>query len=175
MAGGFTRRRALAAGAAALTGALATVYARAGQAGSRAAVGGGVDEALAKSDLIYITPLRADGQESTCQSEVWFVADGRDIHVVTAHDAWRARAVKRGWTRARIWVGDVGVWKRSGGAYRKLPSLEAEGELVTDSAVHERVLKRYGDKYSLEWLMWGPRFRNGLADGSRVMLHYTPV
>jgi hypothetical protein len=169
--GGFTRRRTLMAGGAMLTGALWSLRAGAGQKADRA----GLDQALASSDLIYVTPLRRDGRESTCQSEVWFVAEGRDVYVVTAHDAWRARAVKRGRTRARVWVGDVGVWKRSGGAYRKLPGMEVRGEMVADAAVHQRVLGRYGDKYSLEWLMWGPRFRSGLAEGSRVMLHYAPA
>lgn len=134
-----------------------------------------LDRALQESDLIYLTPLHAGGRESTCQAEVWFVADGGDAYVVTATDAWRARAVKQGLSRARAWVGDVGVWSDSDGAYRRLPATEVEATLITDATTHERVLERFGDKYSLEWVMWGPRFRNGLADGSRVMLRYRPV
>lgn len=137
--------------------------------------GAALDAGLAESDVIYVTPLRAGGRESTCQAEVWFVAEGRDAYVVTASDAWRARAVKRGHRRARIWVGDVGVWSDSDGAYRDLPSMDMHGSLVTDTSEHQRVLERFGDKYSLEWVMWGPRFRNGLAEGSRVMLRYRPL
>ncbi|MFU8817367.1 MAG: hypothetical protein ACNA7W_18620, partial [Pseudomonadales bacterium] len=91
------------------------------------------------------------------------------------HDAWRARAVTRGLTRARVWVGDVGVWTRSNGAYRALPQLQAEAEFVTDRAEHARVLEMFGAKYSMVWLIWRRRFRNGLADGSRVMLRYQPI
>jgi hypothetical protein len=131
-----------------------------------------LEAGLAESDLIYLTPLHGDGRESTCQAEVWFVAEGHDAWVVTANDAWRARAVKRGIDRARVWVGDVGVWTRADGAYRRLPVADAEVAQVDDADVHVRVLTLFGSKYPLSWVLWGPRFRNGLADGSRVLLRY---
>ena len=144
-------------------------------AGPRLAAAQPLAEALAASDLVYLTPLRGDGTPSRCQAEVWFVYDGADIFVVTATQAWRAEAVRQGRSRARIWVGDLGNWKRTEGAYRALPALEARGELVADVAVHAAVLERFADKYPLSWLRWGPRFRNGLSDGSRVMLRYRPL
>ena len=131
-------------------------------------------ELLAGTDLVYLTPLRSDGAESRCQAEVWFVAEGTDIWVVTATDAWRARAVRSGRTRARLWIGDLGVWTRAEGKYRELPSLDAEASLVTDAALHNHVLSLFGAKYPVSWVLWGPRFRKGLADGSRVMLCYKP-
>ena len=168
----INRRNLLMLGGTALCGALLPPRLRAAGASES---GTGIESALAESDLIYLTPLHADGRESTCQAEIWFVADGRDAYVVTASDAWRARAVKNGLTRARVWVGDVGVWSRSGGAYRELPSMETDVALITDAAEHARVLGLFGDKYSMEWVIWGRRFRNGLADGSRVMLRYQPA
>lgn len=124
------------------------------------------------SQLIYITPLRTDGRESRCQAEVWFARDGLSLYVVTAADAWRARAVRNGLSQARIWVGDVGVWSRSDGAYLNLPALQTAASFETDSLRHAAVLALMGQKYTAEWNTWGPRFRNGLADGSRVMLRY---
>ncbi len=124
------------------------------------------------SEVIYITPIRSDGQESRCQSEVWFTRDGLSLYVVTAHDAWRAEAVRRGLTTARIWVGDVGVWSRSDGAYRNLPVVQGKASLETDTLRHAAILALMGQKYTREWPTWGPRFRDGLADGSRVMLRY---
>ena len=163
----FNRRSVLLMGTAAACGSVLR---------SRRVTAAVPDAVLAESDLIYVTPLHGDGRESTCQAEVWFVADGSGgAYVVTASDAWRARAVKNGLARARVWVGDVGVWRDSGGAYRKLPGMEVRGALVSDPAEHERVLERFGEKYTLGWVMWGPRFRNGLAEGSRVMLRYRPV
>ncbi len=132
-------------------------------------------QAEQESHLIYLSPLKSNGALSSCQAEVWYVQSESDMYVVTASSAWRAEAVKRGLSRTHIWVGDVGMWKSSDGAYLKLPSLNAEGSLVDDPAAHARVLERFGTKYASEWGTWGPRFKNGLADGSRVMLRYAPV
>lgn len=133
-----------------------------------------IKSALEKTDLIYLTPLRADGKESQCQAEVWFVAVDSAAYVVTAADTWRARAAQQGLNKTRIWAGDVGVWTKSKGKYRDLPSYPANSSLITDPLEHKRILEIFGAKYSLEWVIWGPRFRNGLEKGSRVMLKYAP-
>ena len=127
--------------------------------------------AVAESDLIYLTPIRSDGTESRCQAEIWFVHDRGDLVVVTASDAWRARAVERGLQSTRIWIGDVGEWN-SKARYKKLPVVMANASIDRDPATHTRVLGRFGEKYPLQWMLWGPKFENGLTDGSRVMLRY---
>jgi hypothetical protein len=132
-------------------------------------------KALEDSDLVYITPLKRDGGESRCHAEVWFVFDGHDVFVVTAAKAWRRRAIAEGLNRARLWVGDYGNWQRSNGKFRQAPELLAVAATVDDKAEQARVLDLYGDKYRLEWIVWGRRFKNGLADGSRVMLRYSPI
>ncbi|MFM7118874.1 MAG: hypothetical protein ACKOZX_01240 [Gammaproteobacteria bacterium] len=169
------RRRALLAlsgiGSGMLGAALA--WPRLGQAAASPAEG--LAERLSASDLIYLSPLKTNGTESRCQAEVWFVAEGTDVWVVTATDAWRARAVRAGLARARLWIGDLGVWTRTDGRYRELPSVDAEGALVTDAALQNHVLALFGAKYPVSWVLWGPRFRNGLADGSRVLLRYQPM
>lgn len=131
-----------------------------------------LEESLKESDLVYLTPLRGDGSESRCQAEIWFAYDGTDLFVVTASAAWRAEAVRLGLTDARIWVGDLGNWKRTEGRYRQLPALETRASFVVDGETQKTVLDLFGDKYPLSWIRWGPKFRNGLADGSRVMLRY---
>jgi hypothetical protein len=80
--------------------------------------------------------------------------------------------LRAGLPRARIWIGDLGVWTRAEGRYRSLPQVEAVGSLVEDSAEQARVLGLFGAKYPVSWVLWGPRFRRGLEDGSRVMLRY---
>lgn len=129
----------------------------------------------AESPLIYISPYKTNGDLSRCQAEVWYAQDGADMYVVTASNAWRARAISAGLQRTKIWVGDVGPWQRSGGGYKNLPALQANGAQINDAAQHARLLQIFGAKYADEWGSWGPRFRNGLADGSRVMLRYQPV
>ena len=132
-------------------------------------------DALASSPLVYVCPLKKDGAESACHGEVWFVQDGADVLVVTAEERWKARAVRGGLDRARLWVGDFGVWTRSGGRFKSGPTFVAKSSFDADPAARERALAAYGKKYPAEWDKWGPRFRDGLADGSRVLLRYAPV
>lgn len=156
-------------------GLIAGVMAHPGAVARAAVPSADLREAMDDSPLIYLTPMRGDGTESRCQAEVWFAHYRADLYVVTAHDAWRARAIAGGLTRARVWVGDVGVWSDSDGAYRQLPQLETIGSREQDPDVHQAVLDVMGDKYPLQWFVWGRRFRNGLADGSRIMLKYQIV
>lgn len=130
--------------------------------------------AMAESRLIYLTPLQSSGAESRCQAEIWYVLHDGSMYVVTATDAWRTEAIRRGLTQARVWVGDVGNWRRADGRYRTLPAVEATASVETDATRREQVLAAMGEKYADEWPTWGPRFRNSLADGSRVMLKYQP-
>ena len=132
-------------------------------------------EAAETSPLIYLTPIQSNGAESRCQAEIWFASYGGAMYVVTAAEAWRAQAIRQGLTQARIWVGDVGMWQRADGGYKALPMVGATASIETDAAVQGQVLEVMGGKYSDGWDTWGPRFRNGLADGSRVMLKYEPT
>ena len=131
------------------------------------------EQAEKESSLVYVSPLRKDGAESTCHGEVWFVKDGNDLLVVTAADRWRAQAIAKGLDRARLWVGEHGVWKNSNGAFRSSPMHDATARIDADA--HQKALEAFGSKYSKEWGKWGPRFKDGLADGSRVLIRYSPV
>ncbi|MFT4583565.1 MAG: hypothetical protein ACI915_003191 [Gammaproteobacteria bacterium] len=128
--------------------------------------------ALDKSKLIYLTPIVSGGKESACHGEVWFVHHDQEIFVVTQADAWRAEATRQGFNKAKIWIGEFGAWKKSKNHYLSAPYLRIEGKLEKDPTVHASLLEVFGAKYSDEWSSWGPRFSNGLADGSRVMLRY---
>ncbi len=127
---------------------------------------------LDKSKLIYLSPLQSDGSESACHGEVWFVHHAGEIFVVTRSDAWRAEAIRRGLRRAAIWIGEFGVWKRAKDRYRSASYLEIVGRFEEDPATHAAILGHYSEKYADEWGSWGPRFRKGLSEGSRVMLRY---
>ncbi|MEM1230791.1 MAG: hypothetical protein AAGI15_09660 [Pseudomonadota bacterium] len=131
--------------------------------------------AAADTDLIYLANERADGALGRCQAEVWFVPLDGEFVVVTDAKSWRVRQARREDSRVRIWVGDVGRWQNAKGAWRDLPSISANGRLDADPAFHEKALAAFGRKYPASWLLWGPRFRNGLADGSRLLLRYQPL
>lgn len=135
-------------------------------------------DAPAKADLdsplIYVSPMTSSGGLSRCQAEVWFAAVGGGLYVVTDKSAWRAEAVRRGLSKAQIWVGDVGEWDDADGRYKQLPGGVANASLETDAGVHARVLEAMGGKYQASgWGSWGPRFKSGLNDGSRAMVKYT--
>ncbi len=133
-------------------------------------------EALTNSRLIYLTPIKSDGNESECKGEIWFSYDGDShVYVVTQYDAWRANAIRQGLTSARIWVGEFGIWTRAGDSYRSAPELMLEGAIEDDTSAQDTALETMGKKYSDEWGVWGPRFREGLRDDSRVMLRYEIV
>lgn len=163
----FLSNTALLAGALALP---ARVFADATASGYAAA-----KAAIAESPLVYVSPLGKDGAESSCHGEVWFVPDGQDLLVVTDPERWRARSILQGRDRARVWVGDFGVWKQAKGAFRSAPAYVAKGSIDGDPAVHARALEAFGSKYPGEWSKWGPRFESGLASGSRVLIRYAPA
>jgi len=170
-------RRTFLRGAATLSGAvlLPAKLARSGDAASR--ISKAVQAAIETSKLIYISPIKSNGEESSCHAEVWFCAEGSDLFVVTKPELWRSQAIERGLDRARIWVGEFGVWKRSHGAFRDAPNFLARGARVTsDAQAVERTIKAMSTKYADEgWDTYGPLFKQGLADGSRVLLRYRPI
>ena len=125
---------------------------------------------LLNSDLVYLSPVRSDGSLSSCQAEIWFAVLGTSVFVCTRTTSWRVQAVKQGLTTTHFWVGDRGIWRRNN--YQSLPTMRMEGAVETGDESLEAALQAFGNKYAGEWGKWGPRFRNGLADGSRTMLRY---
>ena len=128
---------------------------------------------LDTSKLIYLTPIKSDGEESRCKAEIWFAYHDGDVFVVTPPDAWRAQAVRRGLNRARLWVGEFGNWKSANGAFRDAPEHMATASLEEAAETRAAVLAAMSAKYADDgWSTWGPRFEKGLADGSRVVIRY---
>lgn len=140
------------------------------------AVSDAASAALAVSPYVYVSPLQRDGSESHCHGEIWFAWLDGEVVSSTATDRWKARAIRTGRTRARIWVGDHGRWKNgSNEAFRKAPSFLAEGRTAADPALLERILEVYAEKYPREIDRWAGRMRKELASGKRVLLRYRPV
>jgi len=137
-----------------------------------------LEQALQTSRFVYVSPLRADGSESTCHGEVWFGWIDGAVVINTSGQTWKARALQRGLDRARIWVGDHGRWKQLLGSnerFRQAPSFEARAERLKDDATLDRLLSIYDGKYPDEIDEWRDRMRSGYASGSRILIRYTPV
>jgi hypothetical protein len=152
-------------------------FARAAGAEKSSPLSAAALRALSESPYVYVSPLRSDGQESRCHGEVWFGWMDGAVVIITASDRWKARSVRRGLDRARIWVGDFGRWKGLLGRnedFRRGPSFEARAEFVEDVDVLDRLLARYEQKYPDEIGEWRDRMRKGFADGSRVLIRYRP-
>jgi hypothetical protein len=98
--------------------------------------------------------------------------------VNTSPDRWKARSIRRGGDRARIWVGDFGRWKGALGKnedFRQGPSFDARAEFVEDVSVLDRLLAQYEKKYPAEIGKWRDRMRDGFSNGSRVLIRYRPA
>jgi hypothetical protein len=168
-------RRGFLEGAAALSGVLLLPTLPAWSAHHEFSLSAAAKQALSKSALLYLSPIQKNGEESSCHAEVWFAARGEDFYVVTASTAWRNQAIAKGLDRARVWVGDHGMWKGNT-QFKSAPSYVAKASVVPKGdPAQELSLEAFGEKYAKEWSKWGPRFRNGLNDASRVMLRYRPL
>jgi hypothetical protein len=166
----------------ALAALLAPLAAPARPARSEGTSGSGLSpelkRALETSPFVYVSPLRSDGSESRCHAEVWYGwLDGAAV-VITGSERWKARSVRRGLDRARLWVGDFGRSERLLGQserFRQAPSFEARAAIVRDEALLERLLATFATKYPEEIEHWRGRMREGYADGTRVVVRYTPL
>lgn len=134
--------------------------------------------ALAASPYVYVSPLLSGGSESRCHGEVWFGWIDDSVVVNTSPDRWKATAIGRGLDRARIWVGDFGGWKKMVGkseAFRGGPSFDARAEIAKDSGLIDVLLEQYDRKYPAEIGAWRDKMKQGIADGSRVLIRYRPL
>jgi len=137
-----------------------------------------LETALEKSGFVYVSPLRSDGQESTCHAEVWFAWLDGSVVLITGSERWKARSIARGLDKARIWVGDHGRWKKLVGRnedFRQAPKFDARAEAVKDEALLERMLAVFERKYPAEIANWRDKMRSGFRDGSRTLIRYTPI
>ena len=135
------------------------------------------EKLLAESPYVYVSPLRSNGQESSCHSEVWFGWLNGSVVVITAATTWKARSLGKGLDRARIWVGDYGRVKQlmgSNQAFRGGPSFLARAEQVRDAKTLDTLLDLYDKKYPAEIEKWRGKMRAGYQDGSRILIRYRP-
>ncbi|MFI5314641.1 MAG: hypothetical protein ACHQ6T_02990 [Myxococcota bacterium] len=170
----MTRRALLQGGALALA-AVALLPRRLRADAPKFALDQAAQDALAKGQLVYVSPLKSDGRESRCHAEVWYFFDRGAVVIATATSGWKARALKGGRDKARLWVGDFGPYSRAGEKLRGAPTFLASAALDAEPATFERLLASYGTRYPDEWAKWKPRFESSHADGSRCVIRYTPI
>jgi hypothetical protein len=119
--------------------------------------------ALTTSAYVYIATERKGGGFGT-PAEIWFMWDQGAVWVASPPTTWRAKRIRAGRTAARIAVGS-----------KDGPSFAAKGSFVRDPAVYDKLFTTYARKYPDGWPKYEARFREGLKDGSRVLMRYEPV
>ena len=122
-----------------------------------------IAHAPASSPYVYIATERKGGGFGS-PAEIWFMWDQGAVWVTSPPTTWRAKRIRAGRTAARIAVGS-----------KDGPSFTAKGSFVRDPTVYERLFTTYAQKYPDGWPKYEARFREGLKDGSRVLMRYQPV
>ena len=122
-----------------------------------------VVRALEHSAYVYIATQRKDGSFGAA-AEIWFMYDQGAVWMASPTTAWRVKRIRAGRPTARIAVG-----KKDG------PVLMATGSFVRDPAAYERLYIAFAKKYPEGWPKYEARFREGLKDGSRVLMRYELV
>jgi len=122
-----------------------------------------VESALASSKYVYISTERKDHSYGK-PAEIWYFYDKGAVWVASPATTWRARRIKAGRPKAKVAVG-----KPDG------PSFVTTGSLSKDTAMHDVMFKTFAKKYADRWSGYEQKFRDGLKDGSRVLIKYQPV
>jgi hypothetical protein len=148
--------------AAALVIAAALVLAAAA-APPAAALNPDLEKALDASTYVYVATERKGGAFGT-PAEIWFLYHQGAVWVASPTTTWRVKRLRAGRPKARIAVGT------SGG-----PSFTATGAIVADRAVYDLMFETFARKYPERWPGYEQRFRQGLADGTRVLIRYRPL
>ena len=121
-----------------------------------------LQDQLASSTFVYISSTRKDGTLSR-PAEIWFFWHKGSVYVASPPTTWRVRRIRWGRPQAKIWIG------KPDGA-----SFTATGAVVNEPETNKILLETYARKYPDGWKKWEDSFQKGLADGSRVLVRYTP-
>jgi hypothetical protein len=129
---------------------------------SRAALPESVATELAKAKYAYVASQRKDGSFSK-PAEIWFLFHEGAVYVASPPTAWRVKRIRAGRKRAQIAVGKVDG-----------PSFLAKGEIAKEPDVHAVLFETFAKKYPDGWGSFEKKFREGLKEGSRVLVKYVP-
>jgi hypothetical protein len=121
-----------------------------------------LQDLLASSTYVYISSTRKDGALSR-PAEIWFLWRNGSVYVASAPTTWRVRRIRWGRPLAKIWIA-----KPDG------PSFTATGAVVNEPDMYPILFDTFARKYPDRWKSYEDNFRKGLADGSRVLIRYTP-
>lgn len=121
-----------------------------------------VRDQLTSATYVYISTQRKSGGFGKA-AEIWFMYHDGAVWVGTPPTSWRVKRIKHHRPNARIAVGKpVG------------PSFDAVGSIVKDQKVADLLFETYAKKYPDRWPAYAQKFKDGMKDGSRVLVKYVP-
>ena len=121
-------------------------------------------QALAQAELVFVATIRKNGTQSKA-APVWFTTDtaNQAILIETDHNTWKAKRIRRG-SPVLIWVGAP-----------RGPAFIGTAEITNDSALIDKILKDYKEKYWQDRMFgWGPS-RGVFTSGDELAIKITPV
>jgi len=122
-----------------------------------------LQKGLDTSQYVYVQSERKDGTFGK-PAEIWFLHHKGAVWVATPTTTYRVKRIQAGQTKAKVAVG-----KASG------PSFNAKGSIVKDPEVNTVMFETFAKKYPDGWASFEKNFRDGLANGSRVLIKYEPA
>lgn len=122
-----------------------------------------LQQALDSSKYVYIQSERKDGTLGQ-PAEIWFMHYNGAVWVASPTTTHRVKRIQAGQTKAKVWIG-----KTNG------PAFDAKGSIVTDPEVNKVLFDTFAKKYADGWSSFEKSFRDGLANGSRVLIKYEPA
>jgi general stress protein 26 len=121
-------------------------------------------QALAQAELVFVATIRKNGTQSKA-APVWFTTDAANqaILIETDHNTWKAKRIRRG-SPVLIWIGAP-----------RGPAFIGTAEITNDSALIDKILKDYKEKYWQDRMFgWGPS-RGVFTSGDELAIKITPV
>ena len=121
-------------------------------------------QALAQAELVFVATIRKNGTQSKT-APVWFTIDAANqaILIETDHNTWKAKRIRRG-SPVLIWI-----------SAPRGPAFIGTAEITNDSALIDKILKDYKEKYWQDRMFgWGPS-RGVFTSGDELAIKITPV
>ena len=122
-----------------------------------------VEQALETSTYAYIASERKSGELGSA-AEIWYMSHAGAVWVESPKTTYRAKRILAGRTKAKVALG-----KKDG------PAFDAKGSIVNDPQLNDVFFEALAKKYPSGWKSYESGFRDGLKDGSRVLIKYEPV
>jgi general stress protein 26 len=126
-------------------------------------LGDSVKTALSTQKLISVATQRANGEWGRA-APIWFMYDGEAAYFITAPKSYKARRIRKG-SPVQVWLDE-----------KIEPAFIGETQIVTDTAVLDRINAAYKRKYWAAWFTyWAMPLAGRVEAGKMVAVRVAPT